>query len=211
MINREDLGNKKLINSIKDEDYKKLVIRNGFCVGLLDFSEIGTKDKFRDRTSAVIHMTRTIKITEYLGLYKHTWSGDSDEVIYDEHKREPSDIDFEIDLNKSLKLDKHTLDGKAIKGMSTWLENTSKDKSLLYIEINTSNNKLKMIEPLEGIKLEYNNITRKFETMTWHRFNRKENDGYPTEFWLRRDLQNRGEVYLDVSPKIRFIFSLMQA
>jgi hypothetical protein len=93
------------------------------------------------------------------------------------------------------------LDGKAIKNMSIWLDNTFDGKSLLYVEISTSNKKF---------KLQYNNITTKFESMTWHRFNRKGNDGYPTEFWIRLE-NNRGEVYLDVSPKIRMILSMMQA
>lgn len=207
MIETENLGNKKLINSIKDEDYRKLVIRNGFCVGLLDFSEAVIEESSEDSWYHDKKTTRIVKITEYLELYKQTWSGESVEVTNDILSGDSASFEFKID--KSLKLDKRNLTGRAIKHMSILLYN-SKDESSLTVEMSISNIYFNKYEIIEGIKLQYHNITRKFESMTWHRFWQNENDEYPTEFWVRLDLKsNRGEVYLDVNAKIRMIISLM--
>lgn len=72
-IKEEEYNNTKLINNIKDEEYKKEIISNGYCVGLLENGSLEADTHIIHEMFNMQLKIITFKLTETLGLLKHKW------------------------------------------------------------------------------------------------------------------------------------------
>ncbi|MBK5240242.1 hypothetical protein [Clostridium sp.] len=208
MINIETFGHEKLIKIIKNEDYRRMVDRNGYCVGLLDIEELGAPPSYYYNRNGI---AKTIKLTECLGGYKHTWNG---ELIVTKWKTRKDGIIITFKINKSFKLDKHALKGEKIKYLDIHLSLENNKVSMdRYASFKNLLNGLHCGDIEFCKRIRYINDTKKTGGLTWYKLYQDQDhrsDSLPQEFWIRIDMENnRGEIYLYLSNGLEAKINLL--
>ena len=72
-IKNEEYNNEKLISSINDDDYKREILKNGYCIGLLENGKLEADAPIIHEIFNMQLKIMTFKLTETLGLLKHKW------------------------------------------------------------------------------------------------------------------------------------------
>ncbi len=208
LTKESEYGNKLLMDSIKDEDYKQEVIGNGYCVGLLEY-EVGVTTEEVGIMGVNQIACQKLKVTEYLGGYKHTWTGE-EELWIAENNRDSHTI-IELKLTKSLKLDKHTINEIAMTSIKVRISDNLNGQEKIDVILSARYKAINSVTYTNYTKyhtkdIEYYSIPIKLGAVTWSCLNT--GDGTTDEFWMRKDREaNRGEIYLEIDKDLKNIIT----